>query len=54
MELRQFAVLFIYTGFQGITGGSCLSCTTVKLDSHLDWIFFAKFPFMIKLIIIIG
>ena len=36
------------------TGGSHLSRTAVKLDSHLAWIFVAKFLCIIKLIIIIG
>ena len=36
------------------TGGSCLSCTVVKPDSHLAQIFVAKFFCIIKLIIIIG
>ena len=37
-----------------VTGGSCLSRTAVKLDSHLAQIFVAKFLRIIKLIIIIG
>ena len=36
------------------TGGSHLSHTVVKPDSHLAWIFFARFLCIIKLIIIIG
>ena len=36
------------------TGGSRLSPTAVKLDSHLARIFVAKFLCIIKLIIIIG
>ena len=36
------------------TGGSHLSHTAVKPDSHLAQIFFAKFPCIIKLIIING
>ena len=36
------------------TGGSRLSHTVVKPDSHLAWIFGAKFLFIIKLIIVIG
>ena len=36
------------------TGGSHLSHTAVKPDSHLAQIFFAKFLCIIKLIIIIG
>ena len=35
-------------------GGSHLSCTAVKPDSCLAWIFVAKFLCIIKLIIIIG
>ena len=35
------------------TGGSHLSRTAVKPDSHLAWIFSAKFLCIIKLIIII-
>ena len=34
------------------TGGSCLSCTAVKPDSHLAQIFVAKYLCIIKLIII--
>ena len=37
-----------------VTGGSRLSCTVVKPDSHLAQIFVAKFLCIIKLIIIIG
>ena len=37
-----------------ITGGSRLSHTAVEPDSHLAWIFVAKFLCIIKLIIIIG
>ena len=36
------------------TGGSCLSHTVVKPDSHLTWVFVAKFLCIIKLIIIIA
>ena len=36
------------------TGGSHLSHTVVKLDSHLAQIFVAKFLCIIKLVIIIG
>ena len=36
------------------TGGSRLSCTAFKPDSHLAQIFVAKFLCIIKLIIIIG
>ena len=36
------------------TGGSCLSHTAVKPDSHLAQIFVAKFLCIIRLIIIIG
>ena len=36
------------------TGGSSLGHTAVKPNSHLAHIFFAKFPCIIMLIIIIG
>ena len=39
---------------KGITGGSRLSHTAVKLDSCLAQIFVAKFLCIIKLVIIIG
>ena len=50
-----YYVILLYTLYYFyITGGSHLSRTVVKPDSHLAQIFVAKFLCIIKLVIIIG
>ena len=54
ISLPVDTIFMLVTMTSYLTGGSCLSHTAVKPDSHLARIFVAKFLCIIKLIIIIG